>query len=249
MKFEILLSTYNGSKYIKEQLDSIIDQSYCNWQILIADDKSNDKTLDIIKNYAKKDKRISFYENEKRLGPLISFSNLIKNSSGEYLVFCDQDDIWSKNKLEIINQHINKTGNNIIFGLHNGKYLLSGKKNKRKSDQINSKNNKIIYKKKPNLSFLSLFKSNNVIGCMTFGKSQSLKKIINKNIPIDKELFLDWWLALNISLTSDIEFIDESLIKYRRHHNIATMSNRSILQKIKTRIIILAYLLLNNLGI
>ena len=84
---------------------------------------------------------------------------------------------------------------------------------------------------------------------MTFGKSQQLKKIINKNIPRDKELFLDWWLALNISLISNIDFIDESLIKYRRHHNIATMPNRSILQKLRTRIIIITYLLLNKLGI
>jgi len=248
MKFEILLSTYNGSKYIKEQLDSIIDQSYCNWEILIADDKSIDKTLDIIKTYAKKDKRISFYENEKKLGPLISFSNLIKKSNEEYIIFCDQDDIWSRNKLEIIHKYIVNSNKNIIFGMHNAKYLLSDKKHTRRINKTEIINNEAVYKRKPNLSFLNLLKSNKVIGCMTFGKSQSLKKIVDKNLPKNSDVYLDYWLALNMSLKSNIEFIDEYLIQYRRHDDIATMSGRFILEKIKMRFIIIAYLFLNLLS-
>ena len=59
MKIEILMATYNGEKYIKEQIDSIVSQSYYNWKLLIRDDGSKDNTINIIKEYEKKDKRIN----------------------------------------------------------------------------------------------------------------------------------------------------------------------------------------------
>ena len=109
MIFEILISTYNGEEFIKMQLESIINQSYKNWKISIADDFSNDQTLKIIQEYSNKDKRINYYKNKKKLGALISFYKLLKKSNSDYVVFCDQDDIWVPNKLEKIFQYINKS--------------------------------------------------------------------------------------------------------------------------------------------
>lgn len=244
MIFEILISTYNGEKFIKLQLESIINQSYKNWKIRIADDFSNDETLEIIQEYSNKDKRIIFYKNKKRLGPLISFYNLLHKSNSDYVIFCDQDDIWFPNKLETLYKYILRSNKKIVFGLHNGKFLVQGK-NFVKFQNRYIKNKEVIFTKKPNLSFFNLILSNKVIGCMSFGNCNSLKKIINKKPPINKGIFLDYWIALNVSLKYEIEFVDEYLINYRRHLNTATISKRSLFEVIKTRFIMIRFLILN----
>ena len=115
MLFEILISTYNGEEFIKMQLESIINQSYKNWKMCIADDFSSDQTLKIIQEYSYKDKRITFYKNKKRLGPLISFYKLLKKSNSDYVIFCDQDDIWVQDKLERLFQYIYKSQKIIVL--------------------------------------------------------------------------------------------------------------------------------------
>ena len=101
MKITILLSTYNGEKYLKEQLDSILNQTYDDWFLLIRDDYSQDNTENIIDAYIKdhpnKIKKIKSYEN---IGVVKSFEELLKTCSSEYISFCDQDDIWLPTKLE-----------------------------------------------------------------------------------------------------------------------------------------------------
>ena len=240
MYFEILLSSYNGEKYIGKQIESILNQTFKNWNLSIADDLSIDRTPSIIKKYCDLDKRIKFKKNNKRLGALISFYNLLIKSNGEYVVFCDQDDIWLPDKLESIFNFIKRKNNNVIFGIHNGEYLFSSRDNK------NYFIKKTIYESKPNLSFLRLFSQNQIIGCMTFGKSSSLKKIIPKTPPSDSGLYLDYWISLNVSIKYKIDFLDKKLIKYRRHENTATKKNRSFLEKIKTRFIIVIFLLFNR---
>ena len=101
-KIDILMATYNGEKYLVEQLDSIINQTYRNWNLLIRDDNSTDKTLEIIQNYHKKDKRIKILKDNKgNLGIVRNFEELLKSSESEFIMFSDQDDIWVENKLDM----------------------------------------------------------------------------------------------------------------------------------------------------
>ena len=100
----ILLSSYNGEKYIEEQIRSLINQTYKNWKLLIRDDGSSDTTLDIIKKLEKTDKRISLIKSNGNLGSCQSFLELVaytkKHFKPEYIMFCDQDDVWLKNKIK-----------------------------------------------------------------------------------------------------------------------------------------------------
>ena len=94
----ILLSTYNGEKYLKEQLDSIFSQSYKNFEIITRDDGSNDETINILKSY-----NIKILDTDKNLGAKLSFSTLlnysVKNTDADYFMFCDQDDIWKNDMI------------------------------------------------------------------------------------------------------------------------------------------------------
>jgi glycosyltransferase involved in cell wall biosynthesis len=95
----IIMPSYNSEKYILESITSIINQSYSNWELLIIDDYSKDKTLNIVSNYCKNDNRIKLYVNEKNLGSAISRNIGIKKSSGRYIAFLDSDDLWHQDKL------------------------------------------------------------------------------------------------------------------------------------------------------
>ena len=98
-KIEILMATYNGEKYIEEQIDSIINQTYTNWELLIRDDKSKDNTASIIEEYEKKDSRIKLLRDEKgNLGFVKNFEELLKNSQKDFIMFSDQDDIGNQTK-------------------------------------------------------------------------------------------------------------------------------------------------------
>ena len=106
---EILMATYNGEKYISEQIDSIINQTCKNWKLLIRDDGSQDKTLEILEEYEKRDERINILRDIKgNLGFVKNFEELLKNSSEEFIMFSDQDDYWLENKLEVYSNELNK---------------------------------------------------------------------------------------------------------------------------------------------
>ena len=100
-KVAILLSTYNGEKYLREQIDSILNQTYTNFELIVRDDGSKDKTVEIIKEYIEKsDKEITLIEG-KNLGFIKSFFDLLKRGDADYYAYADQDDIWLPNKIEL----------------------------------------------------------------------------------------------------------------------------------------------------
>ncbi|MER3478802.1 MAG: glycosyltransferase family 2 protein, partial [Leptolyngbya sp. ERB_1_2] len=100
---DILLATYNGADFLGEQLDSLLRQTYRDWQLLIRDDGSEDQTLNIIESYITSRSRqiYLFKDNHRALGAVGNFAKLIKYSQAEYTLFCDQDDVWLKEKLEL----------------------------------------------------------------------------------------------------------------------------------------------------
>ncbi len=96
----IITPSYNSESYISETINSVLNQTYEIWELIIIDDCSTDKTQDLLNNYCKIDNRIKLFVNEKNLGSAISRNVGIKNSSGRFIAFLDSDDIWVKEKLE-----------------------------------------------------------------------------------------------------------------------------------------------------
>lgn len=201
MLVEILMATYNGEKYLQEQIDSIINQTYKNWILTIRDDGSKDKTLKILEEYKKKDKRIKILKDKKgNLGYKKNFEELLFQSKGEYIFLCDQDDIWKEEKIEICLQ---KIGENQV--LHHNARIFYEKKTEEDTTLYSlynySRNIKNFYK--PNFT-----------GCCMVVKKSFLKDILP--IPINYPGH-DTWIGLLSCLNSNIVYIDNKLIKYRRH--------------------------------
>lgn len=104
MKVSVVMATYNGEEYITEQLDSIVNQSYPVDEIIICDDKSTDRTIEVITEYILKNKvqQIKLYENSENLGFAENFNKALNLADGDYIFFSDQDDIWENNKIQIM---------------------------------------------------------------------------------------------------------------------------------------------------
>jgi len=99
------LATYNGSKYLKEQLDSFYNQTYKNFEVIVVDDVSTDDTVKILEQYKRKYGLI-YFVNSTNLGVTKNFEKAISMCSGEYIALADQDDIWLPKKLEILHKNI-----------------------------------------------------------------------------------------------------------------------------------------------
>lgn len=101
MKIAVLLSTYNSSIYLSDLLQSVRDQTYEGWQMFIRDDLSEDGTLEVIRRYVRGDGRIRFLEDGVKRGAMNGFMWLLQQVEADYYMFCDHDDVWKKNKIEV----------------------------------------------------------------------------------------------------------------------------------------------------
>lgn len=96
----IITPCYNSSKYIGEMIESILNQTYTDWELLITDDCSTDNSREIVQEYCKKDPRIKLFVLNKNSGAGIARNNSIKQAKGRYIAFCDSDDLWVESKLD-----------------------------------------------------------------------------------------------------------------------------------------------------
>lgn len=115
MRISIAMATYNGEKYLQEQLDSFLNQTRLPDELIISDDCSTDSTMQILQNFAKDTPfEVKIYQNEQNLGYARNFENALKQTSGDLIFLSDQDDIWFPNKIEFITD----------FAQQNEQYLL-----------------------------------------------------------------------------------------------------------------------------
>lgn len=225
MLISIALATYNGSRFLREQLDSILGQSINNFEVVICDDSSTDNTLQILQEYASKDSRFRIFQNQQNLGFKKNFQHILSICKGDFIAFCDQDDIWEPNHLEVL---INNIENNDCIGANsliideNG---ISQRKTLLEYWPIH------IMPKDAEQLFQHELYSNVIQGTASLIRV-SLAKCA---LPFpDSIKYHDYWFALIAGLNGKCKYIKDVVLKYRRHSsNASGYQEFSILKAIK----------------
>ena len=114
-KIDILMATYNGEKYLKEQIESILNQTYSNFRLIVSDDCSTDNTRMILEEYQEKDNRIEIYYQDKNLGYIKNFEFLLNKVENNFYMLSDQDDIWISNKIEKSMKTLKQENADLVF--------------------------------------------------------------------------------------------------------------------------------------
>lgn len=213
---DILLATYNGEAYLPEQIDSLFSQTFKDWRLIIRDDGSTDTTVSFIEYLAKEfpGKVLVIQDDLGNLGAAQSFSRLLEVSDAPYVAFCDQDDIWVDNKLELqMNEMLSKEKelgaevpilihSDLIVVGHNLRILSTSfwKYQKLNPEKMNSLNKLLV--------------QNFVTGCTCLLN----KKLIELSKPIHQEAIMhDWWVALLAISNGSIINIATPTVYYRQH--------------------------------
>lgn len=217
VKIAILLATYNSSKYLREQLDSLFAQTFKDWNLVIRDDGSNDDTCEIVKEYQKIYSNVSLLEDgDFGVGAKESFMRLLKNTDADYFFFCDHDDVWLPDKvgesLELMfSTEKSNYGKPIL--IHADLKVVN--QNLEVISESFWKSSAIKPKLIENKNMIQVF--NCATGCTMFfnGKAKLLSLPYPSSIPMH-----DWWLAI-VTLRNNgvIKHITKPNILYRQHES------------------------------
>ncbi len=214
----ILLSTYNGGKFLTQQLDSIFNQTYSQFILYIRDDGSTDNTLEILNDYCRRYENVVIFNDEnKNMGAAASFLWLLKNVEAKYYMFCDQDDVWLDNKVEVQVENIEKSNYNqnvpiVVF--HD--LILTNSEGEVINESFWDLQNFQVDK----IDFDSVFVKNNITGCACL-INQSMKNEILK-FNVNSVLMHDHIIALIAYGFGKAISVKEGLILYRDHSNSVT---------------------------
>lgn len=210
---DILLSTYNGEKYLREQLESISSQTYPHFRLLAKDDGSKDKTVSILQEYARKEPRLIWLSSLKEgQGAAKSFWSLLKASSASYVMFADQDDLWLPTKIEDTLHKMqleeSKTPGPVL--IHTDMQVIEENRKERSPSffryaGIDPEITSIFYR---NLV------QNGVTGC-----TMMINKELVDKLPYSAPFMVmhDWWITLAASAFGQVAFLNKPTLLYRQH--------------------------------
>ena len=231
----ILLATYNGALYIREQIDSLLSQTFTDWHLYIHDDGSTDDTIAIIRALINEHpQKITLLEYPSQGGACRNFLSLLEAVEAPYYMFCDQDDVWMPTKIETTYARLKTLEQqqpDIPLLVHSDLTLTDACLNVIDDSFVRNQRIKLAAIK----TYEDYAATNTVTGCTTLFNQQA-KACIRQ--PYDKAIMHDAWLCLSVVAQGGlVDFIDEPLVKYRQHDNntlgSTDMSRQTLPHKIK----------------
>lgn len=212
----VVMATYNGEKYVEEQIKSILSSSYQDFELFIFDDGSKDSTISILERYkADYPDKINFIRNSVNYGVTMNFIQALAKMTADYIMFCDQDDVWLPNKIGVtlkrmkhMETQFSKEKPIAVFtdarvvdqrlSTIHPSFFGSGHLNPRKTDLAH------------------LLMENKLIGC-TVMVNAALRRMLQGNRMPQHARYHDWWIALIAASLGKIGFVEESTLLYRQH--------------------------------
>lgn len=211
MKVNILMATYNGEKFLVQQIESIQKQTFKEWNLLIRDDGSSDKTCDIIRNFTAKDSRIRFInENEHHnLGVIKSFFTLVNYEVADFYFFSDQDDVWLPEKLSVSLEAAKHKASDVPLLVYTDLKVVNQELNILQDSMIRAQSHHA------NTTLLPELTENTVTG----GTMMINHALAEKWFTPNDILMHDWFLALLAASLGEIIYLDLPTQLYRQHDN------------------------------
>lgn len=209
----IALCTYNGDKFLQQQVDSLLTQSYTHIEVVAVDDASSDGTRQLLQQYADRDDRFRFFTNEKNLGYNRNFEKAISLCGGEYIAVSDQDDIWEPNKIE---RMMDQWPGDSLFV-----YSLSG----------NFSGNDFAGRTAaPNVQYTAISDVHKLVfSSPVHGHACMFRKeLAPLCMPFPENIFYDWWMSMHAAAAGTIGCIPETLTWHRVHESNSSRNITSI---------------------
>lgn len=215
----IVMCTYNGEKYISQQLESIANNTVGEWKLYICDDKSTDNTIKILTDFRNEYVgRVDIKINENKKGAVLNFLNIIQEVSknlekDDYIMLCDQDDVWNEDKIAVtlagMQELISSNDNDIPLLVCTDVTVVD-----EKLDTIAESFTKMNHYNTNKLTFANLMMENKVQGCTVMINKALTDKIIR--LPAGAVMH-DSWIGLIAAAFGKIKYINEPTMKYRQH--------------------------------
>jgi glycosyltransferase involved in cell wall biosynthesis len=215
MRISIAMCTYNGARFVSEQLQSIATQTRVPDELIVCDDGSRDDTISIIERFAASVPfPVRIFANEQNLGSTGNFEKAISLCSGELIALCDQDDIWMENKLEYLEPCF---ADSSIGGVFSDASLVD--EDSQPSDgtlwRVFGFTPRLRDQWRTQSALPVLMKQDIVTGATLMFRAELRSSIL----PISREWIHDGWIAWMIAMTSQLDFLDAPLIRYRVHRS------------------------------
>lgn len=210
-KIDILMATYNGASYIIPQIQSLQNQTFANWKLYIHDDGSTDETMKIVQSIAATDSRICIITDGIRFHESgLNFMHLLKFSKAPFCIFCDQDDIWLENKLELMLRFIETKNNTIPQAVYSNSYVYNPE-----TSDISGYATLCFPQKLKDVLFLN----SGIQGCALMFNA-ALRDIC-KEAP-DIVAIHDHVLTVCAAALGELSYLNKRLMLYRRHESTVT---------------------------
>lgn len=198
----IAMAVYNGAKYLPEQLDSLLQQTYPNIEIVITDDGSKDDTIGLVKRYQQQYPSIRFFQNEENCGVTKTFERSVRESKGDFIALCDQDDIWEKDKIELLVAACVQED-----AVYSNSMLVDAE------GQSLNKDFGSVMKLRSYYSGAPFLLANCVPGHTILMKAAFAKEVL----PFPKHIYFDRWISFCAASNNGIRYVDQTLVRYRQH--------------------------------
>jgi len=219
MTIDIVLATYNGAPYLASQIDSLLAQGYTDWRLLLRDDCSNDTTPLFLEKYAERyPHKISLLPSGERKGAMANFGTLLEQTTAPYVMFCDQDDLWDRDKiaLTLAKMHsLEKTmGKETPLLVHTDLRVVDRYLHPIAPSFWRYAH---LYPEKT-VTLAQLMTQNVVTGCTSLVN----RALLQRGLPLPEEAIMhDWWFALVATAVGAVGIVDKDTIAYRQHaHNV-----------------------------
>lgn len=202
------MCTYNGGQYIREQLDTLVGQTYPVDEIIVQDDGSSDNTMDILRDYASRYPYIKLYDNPGSHGVNNNFFSALRRATGNYIAICDQDDRWNCKKIAL---QMTAIGDKMLCGGHSRPFSDDG-------------SFAHYDERRPNLSLLRMI-FNNQPGHTLLFRRELLFEIMPKVNELYDVSYYDVAFCLAAAALDSFAYVDEVLVDFRRHSDAKTYTD------------------------